>query len=120
MQSSSKMPSSGILLVDKPKGVTSHDVVSFARGLLHTKRVGHAGTLDPMATGLLILGFGNATRLLNYLLGHNKTYEAVIRLGESTNTDDADGNIIASANSCLLYTSPSPRDRQKSRMPSSA
>lgn len=97
--SSPELPSSGILLVDKPKGVTSHDVVSFARGLLHTKRVGHAGTLDPMATGLLILGFGNATRLLNYLLGHNKTYEAVIRLGESTNTDDADGNIIASANS---------------------
>lgn len=97
MQSSSKMPSSGILLVDKPKGVTSHDVVSFARGVLHNKRVGHAGTLDPMATGLLILGFGNATRLLNYLLGHNKTYEAVIRLGESTNTDDADGDVISSA-----------------------
>lgn len=97
VKSSSKVPSSGILLVDKPKGVTSHDVVSFARGLLHTKRVGHAGTLDPMATGLLILGFGNATRLLNYLLGHNKTYEAVIRLGESTNTDDADGNVVSSA-----------------------
>ncbi|MFU0547339.1 tRNA pseudouridine(55) synthase TruB [Gardnerella pickettii] len=96
VKSSSKVPSSGILLVDKPKGVTSHDVVSFARGLLHTKRVGHAGTLDPMATGLLILGFGNATRLLNYLLGHNKTYEAVIRLGESTNTDDADGNVVSS------------------------
>lgn len=96
LPSSSKVPSSGILLVDKPKGVTSHDVVSFARGLLHTKRVGHAGTLDPMATGLLILGFGNATRLLNYLLGHNKTYEAVIRLGESTNTDDADGNVVSS------------------------
>ena len=95
--SSPELPSSGILLVDKPKGVTSHDVVSFARGLLHTKRVGHAGTLDPMATGLLILGFGNATRLLNYLLGHNKTYEAVIRLGESTNTDDADGDVISSA-----------------------
>ena len=105
--SSPELPSSGILLVDKPKGVTSHDVVSFARGLLHTKRVGHAGTLDPMATGLLILGFGNATRLLNYLLGHNKTYEAVIRLGESTNTDDADGNIIASAkseNTILSYS----------------
>ena len=94
--SSPELPSSGILLVDKPKGVTSHDVVSFARGLLHTKRVGHAGTLDPMATGLLILGFGNATRLLNYLLGHNKTYEAVIRLGESTNTDDADGDVVSS------------------------
>lgn len=97
LPSSGKVPSSGILLVDKSKGVTSHDVVSFARGLLHTKRVGHAGTLDPMATGLLILGFGNATRLLNYLLGHNKTYEAVIRLGESTNTDDADGDVVSSA-----------------------
>ena len=94
--SSSQTSSSGILLVDKPKGVTSHDVVSCARGLLHTKRVGHAGTLDPMATGLLILGFGNATRLLNYLLGHDKTYEAVIRLGESTNTDDADGDVVSS------------------------
>lgn len=96
--SSSQTSSSGILLVDKPKGVTSHDVVSCARGLLHTKRVGHAGTLDPMATGLLILGFGNATRLLNYLLGHDKTYEAVIRLGESTNTDDADGDVVSSVN----------------------
>ena len=94
--SSSQTSSSGILLVDKPKGVTSHDVVSCARGLLHTKRVGHAGTLDPMATGLLILGFGNATRLLNYLLGHDKTYEAVIRLGESTNADDADGDVVSS------------------------
>ena len=91
-------PSSGILLVDKPQGVTSHDVVSCARHLLHTKRVGHAGTLDPMATGLLIVGFGNATRLLNYMLGHNKTYEAVIRLGESTTTDDADGEILQQNN----------------------
>lgn len=91
-------PSSGILLVDKPQGVTSHDVVACARHLLHTKRVGHAGTLDPMATGLLIVGFGNATRLLNYMLGHNKTYEAVIRLGESTTTDDADGEILQQNN----------------------
>lgn len=91
-------PSSGLLLVDKPQGVTSHDVVACARHLLRTKRVGHAGTLDPMATGLLIVGFGNATRLLNYMLGHNKTYEAVIRLGESTTTDDADGEILPQNN----------------------
>ncbi len=88
------IPSSGLLLVDKPQGVTSHDVVSCARHLLHTKRVGHAGTLDPMATGLLIVGFGNATRLLNYMLGHNKTYEAIIRLGEATTTDDAEGEVL--------------------------
>lgn len=88
------IPTSGLLLVDKPQGVTSHDVVACARHLLHTKRVGHAGTLDPMATGLLIIGFGHATRLLNYLLGHNKTYEAVIRLGEATTTDDAEGEIF--------------------------
>lgn len=88
------IPDSGLLLVDKPQGVTSHDIVACARHLLHTKRVGHAGTLDPMATGLLIIGFGNATRLLNYMLGHNKTYEAVIRLGEATTTDDAEGEIL--------------------------
>lgn len=88
------MPTSGLLLVDKPQGVTSHDVVAYARHLLHTKRVGHAGTLDPMATGLLIVGFGHATRLLNYMLGHQKTYEAVIRLGEATTTDDAEGEIL--------------------------
>ena len=88
------IPSSGLLLVDKPQGVTSHDVVSCARHLLHTKRVGHAGTLDPMATGLLIVGFGNATRLLNYMLGHSKTYEAIIRLGEATTTDDAEGEVL--------------------------
>ena len=92
------IPDSGLLLVDKPQGVTSHDIVACARHLLHTKRVGHAGTLDPMATGLLIIGFCNATRLLNYMLGHNKTYEAVIRLGESTTTDDADGEILQQNN----------------------
>ncbi len=89
------MPKSGFIFVDKPQGVTSHDVVDCVRYILHTKRVGHAGTLDPMATGLLIVGFGSATRLLNYLLGHNKTYETVIRLGEATTTDDADGDVIS-------------------------
>ena len=84
---------SGILIVDKPKGVTSHDVVAAIRGGLHMKRVGHAGTLDPMATGILVIGFGNATRLLNYIVGADKTYEATIRLGQFTTTDDADGDV---------------------------
>jgi tRNA pseudouridine55 synthase len=85
----------GILLVDKPGGITSHDVVGRARRALGTRKVGHAGTLDPMATGLLILGVGTATRLLTYLVGLGKTYEATIRLGEATSTDDADGEITA-------------------------
>lgn len=88
------MPTSGVLIVDKPQGVTSHDVVAAARGALHTKKVGHAGTLDPMATGVLVIGFGNATRLLNVIVEHDKTYEATIRLGLATTTDDADGEIV--------------------------
>ncbi|PJM73461.1 tRNA pseudouridine(55) synthase TruB [Bifidobacterium primatium] len=86
---------SGILVVDKPQGVTSHDVVAAVRSGLHMKRVGHAGTLDPMATGVLVVGFGNATRLLNYIVGADKTYEATIRLGQFTTTDDADGDILS-------------------------
>ena len=74
-------PPSGILLVDKPQGITSHDVVARARRALNTRKIGHAGTLDPMATGLLILGGGPATRLLTFIVGLDKTYEATIRLG---------------------------------------
>lgn len=85
---------SGLLVIDKPQGVTSHDVVAAVRGALHMKRVGHAGTLDPMATGVLVVGFGNATRLLNYIVDHNKTYEATIRLGQRTTTDDAEGKLL--------------------------
>jgi len=81
----------GILLVDKPAGITSHDVVARSRRALDTRRIGHAGTLDPMATGLLILGVGSATRLLTFIVGLDKTYEATIRLGMSTDSDDADG-----------------------------
>jgi len=81
----------GILLVDKPGGVTSHDIVARARRALNTRKIGHAGTLDPMATGLLVLGVGPATRLLTYIVGLDKTYEATIRLGVSTDSDDADG-----------------------------
>lgn len=86
---------SGVLIVDKPQGVTSHDVVAAVRSMLHIKKVGHAGTLDPMATGALVIGFGHATRLLNYIVDHDKTYEATIRLGQSTTTDDADGEVLA-------------------------
>lgn len=81
---------SGILLVDKPGGLTSHDVVSRVRRLAATRKVGHAGTLDPMATGLLILGVGSSTRLLTFLVGLDKEYLATIRLGASTPTDDAE------------------------------
>lgn len=85
----------GILLVDKPQGITSHDVVARARRALGTKKVGHAGTLDPMATGLLLLGAGPSTRLLTYLVGLDKEYTATIRLGQATTTDDAEGQVIA-------------------------
>jgi tRNA pseudouridine55 synthase len=85
----------GLVIVDKPAGWTSHDVVGRLRRLAHTKRVGHAGTLDPMATGVLVVGIGRATRLLGHLALTDKTYEATIRLGVATDTDDADGSPIA-------------------------
>lgn len=85
--------SDGILLVDKPSGWTSHDVVGRTRRLARTRKVGHAGTLDPMATGVLVLGIGKGTKLLTFLVGCDKDYLATIRLGQSTNTDDAEGEI---------------------------
>ena len=87
----------GLLLVDKAGGMTSHDVVARARRVLSVRKVGHAGTLDPMATGLLVLGVGAATRLLGYVGGHDKTYEATIRLGQSTVTDDREGEVLTTA-----------------------
>jgi tRNA pseudouridine55 synthase len=87
---------SGILLVDKPSGMTSHDVVSRVRRLAGTRKVGHAGTLDPMATGLLLLGIDASTRLLTYLVGLDKEYLATIRLGFDTTTDDAEGDPLGS------------------------
>ena len=87
----------GILLLDKPQGITSHDVVVRVRRALGTKKVGHAGTLDPMATGLLILGIGPSTRLLTHLVGLDKEYFATIRLGQSTTTDDAEGEVLATS-----------------------
>ncbi|MGO1801248.1 MAG: tRNA pseudouridine(55) synthase TruB [Microbacteriaceae bacterium] len=91
------MVAPGILLVDKPGGLTSHDVVARTRRAFGTRKIGHAGTLDPMATGLLVLGIEGATRLLTYVVGADKTYLATIRLGEATTTDDAEGEIVARA-----------------------
>ncbi|MCV2491976.1 tRNA pseudouridine(55) synthase TruB [Geodermatophilus sp. YIM 151500] len=85
----------GVLLVDKAGGMTSHDVVARARRALSVRRIGHAGTLDPMATGLLLLGVGSATRLLGHLGGHDKTYEATIRFGQTTVTDDREGEVLS-------------------------
>lgn len=85
----------GIVVVDKPGGMTSHDVVGRIRRLARTRRVGHGGTLDPMATGVLVIGVGRATRLLTYVIGAGKSYTATIRLGQSTTTDDAEGEVVA-------------------------
>ena len=88
-------PVSGLVVVDKPGGMTSHDVVSRVRRLAGTRKVGHAGTLDPMATGVLVLGVNRATRLLGHLMLTEKAYAATIRLGEATTTDDAEGETTA-------------------------
>ncbi|MBV9096375.1 MAG: tRNA pseudouridine(55) synthase TruB [Streptosporangiaceae bacterium] len=85
----------GLVVVDKPGGMTSHDVVARIRRLAGTRRVGHAGTLDPMATGVLVIGVGKATRMLGYLTLADKEYTATIRLGQSTSTDDAEGEVIS-------------------------
>jgi tRNA pseudouridine55 synthase len=87
----------GLVIVDKPGGLTSHDVVARIRRLAGTRRVGHAGTLDPMATGVLVVGVEKATRLLGYLTLTQKQYDATIRLGQSTSTDDAEGELTKTA-----------------------
>lgn len=92
----------GLLVVDKPAGMTSHDVVARVRRLAATRKVGHAGTLDPMATGVLVLGIGRGTRLLTYLVGSDKDYDATIRLGQSTTTDDAEGELVGAAGAAEL------------------
>lgn len=91
------MDTDGLIVVDKPAGMTSHDVVARVRRLAKTRRVGHGGTLDPMATGVLIIGVNRATRLLTYVIGSGKSYTATIRLGESTVTDDAEGDVTSRA-----------------------
>jgi tRNA pseudouridine55 synthase len=90
-------PQSGVVVIDKPTGLTSHQVVAKIRRLAGTRKVGHAGTLDPMATGVLVIGIGKATRLLGYLALTKKAYQATIRLGISTVTDDADGTVTSTA-----------------------
>src|SRR6476646_4268572 len=85
----------GLLVVDKPAGWTSHDVVARCRRLCGTRKVGHAGTLDPMATGVLLIGVARATRLLGHLALSDKAYDATIRLGQTTVTDDAEGDLLA-------------------------
>ena len=85
----------GILIIDKPHGLTSHDVITRIRRVTKVRQVGHAGTLDPMATGVLVVCLGQATRISEYLFGHDKAYRATIRLGIETNTYDADGEIVA-------------------------
>jgi tRNA pseudouridine55 synthase len=92
----------GLVVVDKSGDMTSHDVVSRLRRLAHTRKVGHAGTLDPMATGVLVLGVGKATRLLTHLVLADKAYTATIRLGQATVTDDAQGELVSSASAAAV------------------
>ena len=92
----------GLIVVDKPAGMTSHDVVARVRRIAATRRVGHAGTLDPMATGVLVLGVERSTKLLNHLVLADKTYRATIRLGAATSTDDAEGTVLATASAAHL------------------
>lgn len=96
------MTASGLVVVDKPAGLTSHDVVARVRRLAGTRKVGHAGTLDPMATGVLVLGVERATRLLGHLMLTEKTYDATVRLGVATTTDDAEGEVTATASAAAI------------------
>lgn len=96
---------SGLVVVDKPAGWTSHDVVARVRRLAGTRKVGHAGTLDPMATGVLVLGVERATRLLTYVIGADKEYLATVRLGVATTTDDAEGETLVTADASGLTES---------------
>jgi tRNA pseudouridine55 synthase len=93
---------SGLVVVDKAGGMTSHDVVAKVRKLAGTRKVGHAGTLDPMATGVLVLGLNRATRMLGHLMLTEKAYDATIRLGEATTTDDAEGETVSTASTAGL------------------
>ncbi len=90
------MPS-GVVLIDKPTGITSHDVVAQLRKKLSEKKIGHAGTLDPFASGLLVMGIGSGTKLLHHLFGLDKQYLATIRLGQATTTDDLEGDVVSEA-----------------------
>lgn len=95
-------PRPGLVVIDKPQGLTSHDVVARVRRLAHTRKVGHGGTLDPMATGVLVIGIGKATKLFTWVSGHSKEYRATIRFGVATNTDDAEGFATAAVGCASL------------------
>ena len=101
-EAGASQPISGLVILDKPAGWTSHQVVGRIRRLAGTRKVGHAGTLDPMATGVLIVGIEKATRLLGYLALSDKVYEATIRLGIGTITDDAEGEVVTTAGAADL------------------
>ena len=90
------MSAPGLVIVDKPAGMTSHDVVGRCRRLFGTRKVGHAGTLDPMATGVLVVGIDRATKILGLLTATDKSYDATIRLGQTTTTEDAEGELLQS------------------------
>src|SRR4051795_3836950 len=96
------MAEAGLVVVDKPAGITSHDVVARVRRLAGTRKVGHAGTLDPMATGVLVVGVERATRLLGHLMLTDKAYDASVRLGVATTTDDAEGEALSTASAAHL------------------
>ncbi len=95
----------GIVLVDKPSGPTSHDVVAKMRKLFNTRKVGHAGTLDPMATGMLVIGVGRATRLLGFFTAHEKEYLGTVCLGVTTTTDDAQGEVLTTTSTAQITQS---------------
>lgn len=99
---SSNQPAPGLVVVDKPAGMTSHDVVARMRRIMATRKVGHAGTLDPMATGVLVIGIGRATKLLGHLSLDRKSYLATIALGAATDTDDAEGVVRSTADPAQL------------------
>lgn len=104
---------SGFLVIDKPSGITSHDVVAQLRRRLGTKQVGHAGTLDPMATGVLVIGINNATKFLQYIVNGKKSYIAIIRLGISTISDDREGDVVATADCSAVTDQEIERELQK-------
>ena len=106
---------SGLLLLDKPAGITSHDLVARTRKGMGTKKVGHAGTLDPMATGLMILGVNQGTKLMQFVSGLDKTYLATIKLGSSTSTDDAEGEVTFSADASHIFESQLEQEMAKLR-----
>ena len=99
---SSLGPNDGLLLVDKPSGPTSHDLVAQSRRRFRIAKVGHGGTLDPMATGLLVILLGKGTKISDRVMGHDKTYEATLRLGIETDSQDADGQVVAEKDAAAI------------------